>query len=179
VSQIDALDEFRAAGIKLHAWPDAALVALRQAWTEVIAEDTARDPLLAEAWQSYQRFSAAYTDWPARIRRLNASVRHASDPETSQNDLARRGIFKTVKGLCNGGYALLGPSRAGRVNEGGRVVCTPRMRKARRKQPSGPPPHVDKGTGAQNDWLVLFGETLETAFGIDAATLLVGTVCTH
>jgi TRAP-type mannitol/chloroaromatic compound transport system substrate-binding protein len=66
VSQIDALDEFRAAGIKLHAWPDAALVALRQAWTEVIAEDTARDPLLAEAWQSYQRFSAAYTDWPAR-----------------------------------------------------------------------------------------------------------------
>lgn len=32
---------------------------------------------------------------------------------------------------------------------------------------------------AQNDWLGLFGETLETAFGIDAATLLVGTVCTH
>jgi hypothetical protein len=32
---------------------------------------------------------------------------------------------------------------------------------------------------AQNDWLGLFGETLETSFGIDAATLLVGTVCTH
>ncbi len=32
---------------------------------------------------------------------------------------------------------------------------------------------------AQNDWLGLFGETLETAFGMDAATLLVGTVCTH
>ncbi|MFX0547453.1 DUF6647 family protein [Roseovarius sp. S1116L3] len=32
---------------------------------------------------------------------------------------------------------------------------------------------------AQDDWLGLFGETLESAFGIDAATLLVGTVCTH
>lgn len=32
---------------------------------------------------------------------------------------------------------------------------------------------------AQNDWLGLFGETLETAFGIGAATLLVGTACTH
>jgi hypothetical protein len=32
---------------------------------------------------------------------------------------------------------------------------------------------------AQNAWLALFGESLESAFGIDAATLLVGTVCTH
>lgn len=32
---------------------------------------------------------------------------------------------------------------------------------------------------AQDQWLGLFGESLESAFGIDAATLLVGTVCTH
>ncbi len=32
---------------------------------------------------------------------------------------------------------------------------------------------------AQGEWLALFGETLETAFDIDAATLLVGTVCIH
>lgn len=32
---------------------------------------------------------------------------------------------------------------------------------------------------AQDEWLALFGETLATAFDIDAATLLVGTVCTH
>ena len=32
---------------------------------------------------------------------------------------------------------------------------------------------------AQDAWLGLFGESLESAFGIDAATLLVGTVCTH
>jgi hypothetical protein len=32
---------------------------------------------------------------------------------------------------------------------------------------------------AQEAWLGLFGESLESAFGIDAATLLVGTVCVH
>lgn len=32
---------------------------------------------------------------------------------------------------------------------------------------------------AQDAWLGLFGESLESAFGIDRATLLVGTVCTH
>ena len=32
---------------------------------------------------------------------------------------------------------------------------------------------------AQEAWLSLFGESLESAFGIDAATLRVGTVCTH
>lgn len=32
---------------------------------------------------------------------------------------------------------------------------------------------------AQGEWLALFGETLTTAFDIDPAALLVGTVCTH
>jgi hypothetical protein len=32
---------------------------------------------------------------------------------------------------------------------------------------------------AQDAWLRLFGMDLESAFGIDAATLLVATVCTH
>ncbi len=32
---------------------------------------------------------------------------------------------------------------------------------------------------AQDAWLGLFGESLESAFGIDAASRLVGTVCTH
>ena len=32
---------------------------------------------------------------------------------------------------------------------------------------------------AQDEWLKLFGTDLESAFGIDAATLLVATVCTH
>ncbi|MGR3591496.1 MAG: DUF6647 family protein [Limimaricola soesokkakensis] len=32
---------------------------------------------------------------------------------------------------------------------------------------------------AQNAWLALFGEDLETAFDLDPAMLLVGTVCSH
>jgi TRAP-type mannitol/chloroaromatic compound transport system substrate-binding protein len=66
VQQINALAKFRAAGIELHSWPKATLVALRQAWEEVIAEDIARDPLLAEAWQGYLRFRKGYDDWQER-----------------------------------------------------------------------------------------------------------------
>ena len=32
---------------------------------------------------------------------------------------------------------------------------------------------------AQDAWLGLFGENLESAFGIDAAMIMVGTACTH
>ncbi|MFX0547451.1 TRAP transporter substrate-binding protein [Roseovarius sp. S1116L3] len=66
VQQIDALARFRAAGVEFHSWPEAALVALRQAWDEVIAEDTARDPLIADAWQGYLRFRDGYDDWHMR-----------------------------------------------------------------------------------------------------------------
>lgn len=66
VMQMEAVDAFRAAGIELHTWPEPALTAMRQAWAEVIAEDTARDPLLAGAWESYQRFNAAYGGWQTR-----------------------------------------------------------------------------------------------------------------
>lgn len=51
--QVIALDRFRAEGIEIHDWPEEILAALRQAWTGVIAEETARDPLLAAAWESY------------------------------------------------------------------------------------------------------------------------------
>jgi TRAP-type mannitol/chloroaromatic compound transport system substrate-binding protein len=64
--QVPALEGFRAAGVQLHAWPDGILDALEQAWTGVIAEEAARDPLLAEAWESYLGFSAGYGDWQAR-----------------------------------------------------------------------------------------------------------------
>ena len=58
--QVEAIAKFRAEGVELHRWPDEILVALRQAWEEVIAEETARDPLLAEAWEGYLRFQDSY-----------------------------------------------------------------------------------------------------------------------
>lgn len=56
--QAEALAALRAAGVRLHDWPEEVLVALRQAWDEVIAEEAARDPDLGRAWDSYRRFAA-------------------------------------------------------------------------------------------------------------------------
>ena len=51
--QVIALERFRAEGVEIHEWPEEILTALRQAWNDVIAEETTRDPLLATAWESY------------------------------------------------------------------------------------------------------------------------------
>lgn len=64
--QVQALAAFRAVGVELRAWPDDLLVSLRAAWEEVIAEETARDPLLAEAWEDNLRFRDGYDDRQAR-----------------------------------------------------------------------------------------------------------------
>jgi TRAP-type mannitol/chloroaromatic compound transport system substrate-binding protein len=66
VQQVEALESFRAMGVQLHAWPDEVLLGMKRAWEEVIAEETARDPLLAEAWEGYLRFREGYDDWQAR-----------------------------------------------------------------------------------------------------------------
>lgn len=58
--QEEAIARFRADGVELHDWPAEILVALRKAWQEVIAEETKRNPLLAQAWDSYLRFEDNY-----------------------------------------------------------------------------------------------------------------------
>ncbi|MEF2554492.1 hypothetical protein VQ042_24860 [Aurantimonas sp. A2-1-M11] len=66
MQQVAALDRIRAAGVELRVWPNEILVTLRQTWEEIIADEVARDPLLAKAWQSYLRFRDDYGDWQAR-----------------------------------------------------------------------------------------------------------------
>jgi len=66
IQNVAALAEFRAQGIELHRWPDEILVGLRQAWEEVIAEDVAHDPWLADVWQSVLRFRTGHGDWQHR-----------------------------------------------------------------------------------------------------------------
>lgn len=51
--QVAALERFRNEGVMIHDWPEEILARLREAWAEVIAEETVRDPLLAAAWESY------------------------------------------------------------------------------------------------------------------------------
>ena len=58
--QEEALARFRADGVDLHDWPEEILVALRKAWQEVISEETRRNPLLGQAWESYLRFEESY-----------------------------------------------------------------------------------------------------------------------
>jgi TRAP-type mannitol/chloroaromatic compound transport system substrate-binding protein len=60
VDQITTLEAFRDAGVEIHRWPAEILAELEHAWEGVIAEETARDPLLAEAWQEYLRFRDEY-----------------------------------------------------------------------------------------------------------------------
>jgi TRAP-type mannitol/chloroaromatic compound transport system substrate-binding protein len=66
MQQVETIAAFRSDGVEVHAWSDEILDALRQAWDEVIAEDVARDPLLAETWAGYLRFREAYEDWETR-----------------------------------------------------------------------------------------------------------------
>ena len=58
--QEEVIARFRADGVELHDWPEKILVALRKAWQEVIAEETKRNPLLAQAWDSYLLFEDSY-----------------------------------------------------------------------------------------------------------------------
>lgn len=64
--QVEALAGFRAMGVSFHQWPEEVLVELREAWDEVIAEDAARDPLLAKAWEDYLGFRDSYGGWLSR-----------------------------------------------------------------------------------------------------------------
>lgn len=54
--EIETLASLRTAGVEIHLWPEDILEALEGAWTEVIAEETAADPVLAAAWVDYLRF---------------------------------------------------------------------------------------------------------------------------
>lgn len=48
--------DFRAKGVQIHEFPDQILKALKQSWTDVIENETAADPDLNSAWQSYLSF---------------------------------------------------------------------------------------------------------------------------
>jgi TRAP-type mannitol/chloroaromatic compound transport system substrate-binding protein len=61
--QIEAIADFHAKGVEVHSWPEEVLVELKRAWDEVISEETAREPLLADAWESYFRFQKRHGDW--------------------------------------------------------------------------------------------------------------------
>jgi TRAP-type mannitol/chloroaromatic compound transport system substrate-binding protein len=52
-------------GVKVRRWNDDQLAVFEKSWNEVIAEDSAKDPLFKEVNDSYAKFRASYKIWGA------------------------------------------------------------------------------------------------------------------
>jgi len=58
-----AIDRMKAKGITVHQWPDDVLKKFDQAWKDVAAEESAKDPLFKKIWESYSAYRAKYAAW--------------------------------------------------------------------------------------------------------------------
>lgn len=61
--QFAALEEFKAAGVEIREWTPEILDELQTAWTEVAAEESAKNADFARVWESMQTFEAQHEIW--------------------------------------------------------------------------------------------------------------------
>ncbi len=61
--QFAALQEIKAKGVTVHTWPPEFIKALEAKWHEVIAEETAKDPVFKKVYESYSGFRKNYAVW--------------------------------------------------------------------------------------------------------------------
>jgi TRAP-type mannitol/chloroaromatic compound transport system substrate-binding protein len=61
--QFPAMKRQQAKGVTLHRWPDEILKAFEVKWLEVVAEQSAKDPLFKEISESYSAFRKEYKIW--------------------------------------------------------------------------------------------------------------------
>jgi TRAP-type mannitol/chloroaromatic compound transport system substrate-binding protein len=61
--QFKALQEIKAKGVTLHRWSPEMLAAMKKAWDEVAAEESAKDADFKRTWDSLQAFRANYAIW--------------------------------------------------------------------------------------------------------------------
>ncbi len=61
--QFKAMRELAKKGVIFKRWPAAVLAVFRAKWEEVIAEESAKDPLFAEVHASYKSFRDQYKIW--------------------------------------------------------------------------------------------------------------------
>jgi len=64
--QPQAMRDIKQEGVKFVRWRDSELKKLRQAWHEVAEEESEKDPLFAEVYQSYKSFREQYAIWGDR-----------------------------------------------------------------------------------------------------------------
>jgi TRAP-type mannitol/chloroaromatic compound transport system substrate-binding protein len=50
-------------GVKVRRWTDDQLAVFERAWNEVVAEDSAKDPVFKKVADSYYKFREAYAIW--------------------------------------------------------------------------------------------------------------------
>jgi TRAP-type mannitol/chloroaromatic compound transport system substrate-binding protein len=61
--QFKAMQELEKKGVIFKRWPDEVLDTLKAKWDEVVAEESAKDPLFAEVHKSYKSFRDQYKVW--------------------------------------------------------------------------------------------------------------------
>lgn len=61
--QYKAMLTLKEKGVKFHRWPDNVLEEFEASWNEVIAEQSAKDPLFKRVHENYAAFRSQYTIW--------------------------------------------------------------------------------------------------------------------
>lgn len=61
--QYKAMLKLREKGVKIHRWPDSVLDEFETSWNQVIAEQSAKDPLFKRVYESYAAFRSQYAIW--------------------------------------------------------------------------------------------------------------------
>ncbi|MBM3492004.1 MAG: TRAP transporter substrate-binding protein [Alphaproteobacteria bacterium] len=61
--QFKALNEIKAKGVTLHYWPKETLAAMKDAWDQVVKEESAKDADFKRTADSYNKFRTDYAIW--------------------------------------------------------------------------------------------------------------------
>lgn len=61
--QWEAMQQMQAEGVELKRWPASILVAFEDAWLDIVAEESAKNPNFARVWASYADFRENYKIW--------------------------------------------------------------------------------------------------------------------
>jgi TRAP-type mannitol/chloroaromatic compound transport system substrate-binding protein len=63
VQQVQALQEIRQRGVKVHTLPKPIMDALKVSWIQVVKEESAANPEFKKVWESFHAFRKSYAEW--------------------------------------------------------------------------------------------------------------------
>jgi TRAP-type mannitol/chloroaromatic compound transport system substrate-binding protein len=62
-AQWKTIDALKAEGVHIRRWPPLVLVAFEDAWKEVVAEESAKNPNFKRVYESYAAFREKFRPW--------------------------------------------------------------------------------------------------------------------